>query len=124
MAGMAEFNRTRRHDNLPVLRFGIGLHIGDVIYGNIGALSRLDFTITGPAVNLVNRIEHLSRQVGRPILTSAEFAARLPGRMESLGKHELPGLSEPHEVYALSVLSVLPRAPTAPAPDKPMTEAG
>ena len=124
MAGMAEFNRTRRHDNLPVLRSGSGLHIGDVIYGNIGALSRLDFTVIGPAVNLVNRIEHLSRQVGRPILTSAEFAARLPGRMESLGKHELPGLSEPHEVYALSVLSVLPRAPTAPAPDKPLTEAG
>ena len=124
MAGMAELNRTRRGRDLPVLRFGVGLHIGDVIYGNIGALSRLDFTVIGPAVNLVNRIEHLSRRVSRPILASADFAARLPGRLESLGKHELPGLSEPQEVYALPVLSVLPSAPAARAPDKPLTDVG
>ena len=87
-------------------------------------MSRLDFTVIGPAVNLVNRIEHLSRRVSRPILASADFAARLPGRLESLGKHELPGLSEPQEVYALPVLSVLPSAPAARAPDKPLTDVG
>ena len=79
MAGMADLNRSRREAELPVLRFGLGLHIGDVIYGNIGSHNRLDFTVIGPAVNLVNRLEHLTRELGRPILASAAFAAQLPG---------------------------------------------
>ena len=70
-AGMADLNRARRAAEAPVLRFGLGLHIGDVIYGNIGAASRLDFTVIGPAVNLVNRLEHLSRELDRPIVVSA-----------------------------------------------------
>lgn len=110
-AGMAELNRARRAAEAPVLRFGLGLHLGDVIYGNIGAASRLDFTVIGPAVNLVNRLEHLSRELDRPIIASAAVASCLPGRLESLGTHELRGVREPHEVFSVPVLQALPSLP-------------
>ncbi len=110
-AGMAELNRARRAADAPVLRFGLGLHLGDVIYGNIGAASRLDFTAIGPAVNLVNRLEHLSRELDRPIVASAAVARCLPDRLESLGTHELCGVREPQEVFSVPVLQALPALP-------------
>ena len=110
-AGMADLNRARRAADAPVLRFGLGLHLGDVIYGNIGAASRLDFTVIGPAVNLVNRLEHLNRELDRPIVASAAIAQCLPGRLESLGTHELRGVREPQEVFSVPVLQALPAAP-------------
>ena len=111
-AGMAELNRARRAAEAPVLRFGLGLHVGDVIYGNIGAASRLDFTVIGPAVNLVNRLEHLSRKLDRPIVASSAAASCLPGRLESLGTHELKGVREPQEVFSVPVLQALPALPS------------
>ena len=118
-AGMAELNRTRRAAGVPVLRFGLGLHIGDVIYGNIGAASRLDFTVIGPAVNLVNCLEHLSRVLDRPIVASAAVARCLPGRLESMGTHELKGVREPHEVFSVPVLQALPAVPARPRASVP-----
>ena len=115
-AGMADLNRARRAAEAPVLRFGLGLHLGDVIYGNIGAASRLDFTVIGPAVNLVNRLEHLSRELDRPIVASASVARCLPGRLESLGTHELRGVREPQEVFSVPVLQALPVLPAAAQP--------
>jgi adenylate cyclase len=82
----------------PPLDIVIALHIGTVHYGNIGAADRLDFTVIGPAVNLVSRIENAAKTLGRPIVVSAELAAALDG-VVSLGRHQLRGLKTPLELF-------------------------
>jgi adenylate cyclase len=72
-----------------------------VLYGNIGAPARLDFTVIGPAVNLVTRIESLCRGLGRPLLASARFASPCGSRLVSLGRHALKGIAEPAEIFGL-----------------------
>lgn len=101
LSAMQTLNGERAAWGQPILRCGISLHVGDVMYGNIGAPDRLDFTIIGPAVNLLSRIEGLCSRLDRPVLTSAAFAALCPGRLASLGWHPVKGLSEPVEVYGL-----------------------
>ena len=86
------------HD--PV-RFGIGLHVGPVTFGNIGTEDRLDFTVIGPAVNRAARLESLTKQLGVPVLASAEFNAVSTVPLKSLGKHGLRGVPEPVEVFTL-----------------------
>lgn len=98
---MNRLNAERAAWGQPVLRCGLALHIGDVMYGNIGAPNRLDFTVVGPAVNLVTRIEGLCVRLDRPVLTSATLAAACGDRLESLGWHPVKGLAEPVEVYGL-----------------------
>ena len=83
----------------PPLEVVIALHVGTVHYGNIGAADRLDFTVIGPAVNLVSRIETAAKKLGQPIVVSAELAAMLDG-VASLGRHQLRGLTVPHELFA------------------------
>ncbi|OLP56473.1 adenylate cyclase [Rhizobium rhizosphaerae] len=87
----------------PALAYGIGAHVGDVMYGNIGSRLRLDFTVIGPAVNTASRLETLTKEVGRPILVSEAFAvaAEAGDRVEPLGAFPLRGLDRPVEVYAL-----------------------
>jgi adenylate cyclase len=83
------------------LRVGIALHVGDVLFGNIGAADRLDFTVIGRTVNEVTRIERLCRTLERPLLLSASFARECACRpLISLGRHVLPGVAEPHEIFA------------------------
>lgn len=82
-----------------MLRYGIALHLGDVLYGNIGSAARLDFTAIGPAVNLTARLETLARDLGRDLVVSAEFAARCPDAVSSLGSFALRGFREPQEVF-------------------------
>ena len=77
------------------------MHLGEVIFGNVGAADRLDFTAIGPAVNLASRIEGLTKQLLRPILISHAFAQACPRRLVSLGFHPVPGLIEPEEVFGL-----------------------
>jgi adenylate cyclase len=84
----------------PAIRYGIALHLGDVYYGNIGAPGRLDFTVIGPAVNQASRLEKLSAELGRSIVTSARFAAAARQPLESLGLHHLRGVPEPQELFA------------------------
>src|SRR5438132_7004516 len=84
----------------PIIRFGIALHVGEVYYGNIGAPGRLDFTVIGPAVNQASRLEKLSAELGRSIVTSARFAAGAPQHLESLGSHQLRGVPEPQELFS------------------------
>src|SRR6202049_7712 len=86
---------------MPGLRFGLALHIGDVLYGNIGSGNRLDFTCIGPAVNFAARIEKLTGQLGRAILASDEFARHCPGDFASLGEFRLAGFSAPQLVFGL-----------------------
>ena len=85
-------------DGLPELEVGIALHLGEVMYGNIGARNRLDFTVIGAVVNEVCRVEGLCRSLG-PILMTADFAQRCPHRVESRGVHALKGVGEPRELF-------------------------
>lgn len=93
-------NETRRDAGKPEIAFGIGLHVGDVMYGNIGGAGRLDFTVIGPAVNLATRIESLSRRLDCSVLASADFAARCGSSLQAQGAHAVPGMERPVDVYA------------------------
>jgi adenylate cyclase len=77
------------------LDFGIALHLGQVIYGNVGVSERLQFTLVGSAVNEVVRVQDLTKQLGRPLLATAPFAAATAGSWRSLGDHRLRGLGTP-----------------------------
>ena len=85
----------------------LALHVGEVLYGNVGAVDRLDFTVIGPAVNEVARIETLCEPLGRKLLISAELASVVGDRrpLEPLGYHTLRGVREPRQVYALDLES-------------------
>ncbi|MEM7300798.1 MAG: adenylate/guanylate cyclase domain-containing protein [Pseudomonadota bacterium] len=85
------------------LRFGVGLHVGDVFYGNIGGESRLDFTVIGSAVNQVSRIEGLCGALDEPVLVSTEFQQFSGKNYRSTGLHQLKGVASPVEVYAPEV---------------------
>jgi adenylate cyclase len=82
------------------LRFGIALHLGDVLYGNIGTPSRLEFTVIGAAANEAARIESLCKVLDRPLLLSAPVARHVAGA-RSLGEHRLRGVGEPVELFSL-----------------------
>jgi len=100
-AHLAEVNRTRAAAGVRTIRIGITLHVGRVIYGNIGASSRLDFTVIGPAVNLVSRMQRLCRRFGKAMLFSADFVRQSGVSALSMGRHELQGVGAPQEVFAL-----------------------
>jgi adenylate cyclase len=101
-ANLAEVNRVRAAAGARTIRIGITMHLGRVIYGNIGGASRLDFTVIGRAVNLVSRLQRLCRRFGKAMLFSAEFVRQSGIPALSLGRHELRGVAEPQEVFALS----------------------
>src|SRR6266542_619779 len=84
----------------PPLNIVVALHAGTVIYGNIGAADRLDFTVIGPAVNLVSRVEAVAKALELPIVVSDEFARAYGQALRSLGTHQLRGLATPHELFA------------------------
>jgi adenylate cyclase len=86
-------------DKAP-LRYGIGLHIGNVTYGNIGVPERLEFTVIGAAANEAARVESMTKELQKPVLTSAAFAAAYSGRLLSVGKHRLKGLEGEHELFS------------------------
>lgn len=93
-----------RQDKAPI-DFGIALHLGEVGYGNIGGAERLDFTVIGPAVNLANRIEGLTRTLGVRILASREFSAAAGEPLTALGAHPVKGLTRPIDVFTPPDLS-------------------
>ena len=102
-AAVATLNEENSRNGREVLRYGVGVHVGDVMYGNIGSSSRLDFTVIGPAVNIASRLETLTKEVKRPVLLSKAFVdmAGCAAGMESLGAFPLKGLGEPVDVFAL-----------------------
>ncbi|HET6519638.1 MAG TPA: adenylate/guanylate cyclase domain-containing protein [Geminicoccaceae bacterium] len=100
---MAGLNAERRRRGEEPLGYGIALHAGDVMYGNIGAPDRLDFTVIGPAVNLAVRLEQLTRSLGAAVLLSDDFVRLCDcgDAFPSLGRHRLRGIGRPVEVFVL-----------------------
>lgn len=102
---LAELSAKRRAEGRPVAGVNLGLHIGDVFYGNIGSRTRLDFTVIGPAVNEVSRIVALCRSVDRGILLSSDFVAATPeperARLVSVGRFALRGVSRAQDLYTI-----------------------
>src|SRR5262249_36759589 len=103
VAGLERLNGVRQEAGKPIAGVDRALHLGKVLYGNFGAVDRLDFTVIGPAVNEVARIETLCEPLGRKVLLSAELAAVVGDRrrLEPLGYHNLRGVGEPREIYGL-----------------------
>ena len=99
--GMAHLDDARRQQGLPPLSFGVALHLGEMLWGNIGAADRLDFTAIGPAVNLVSRLEGLCRPLDKVVLVSGTFAAETGVSLIPLGTHALRGIASPCAVFTL-----------------------
>jgi adenylate cyclase len=102
-AAMAELNTKSAAHGHPQLGYGVGVHIGDVMYGNIGSKTRLDFTVIGPAVNIASRLETLTKEVKRPVLLSKSFVetAGCQAEADALGLFSLKGIEEQIDVFAL-----------------------
>jgi adenylate cyclase len=96
---IADENRRRTDAGLPRIEYGIALHVGDVMYGNIGSKTRL-VTVIGPAVNLTARIETLCGKLGRPLLVSADFISASGATAEALGAFPLKGVGAVQNIYA------------------------
>ena len=101
-AAIIALNKRYAETGRSPLNYGIGVHVGDVMYGNIGSRSRLDFTVIGPAVNMASRLEALTKQLGRPVLLSRAFAdlVKTDFDLEHVGEHSVRGFNDPIELFA------------------------
>jgi len=102
---LARLNQRRAFEGLPTTEIYLGLHVGEVFYGNIGSKDRLDFTVVGPAVNEVSRIAAMCRSVDRGLLVSEAFASATAApdrdRLVSVGRYALRGVERPQHLYTL-----------------------
>lgn len=100
-----ELSLARRSEGKPTTTVYLGLHVGDVFYGNVGSDERLDFTVIGPAVNEVCRIAAMCRSAGQQTLTSTDFSdalqARERARLVSVGRYALRGVERPQELFTI-----------------------
>ena len=97
---MDETNRERSGKGRAAFDFGLALHVGDVMYGNIGVPERLEFSVIGPAANEVARLEDMTKTLGRRLLMSGDFTGELPLDWDSLGEHQLRDVDRPMEIFA------------------------
>jgi len=111
---VAELKKRRAADGQPVTDMYLGLHVGEVFYGNIGSRERLDFTVVGPAVNEASRIAAMCRSVDQPVLMSSAFAEvdDIKRRLVSVGRYALRGVSHPQELFTLDPEAWAPAAAT------------
>ncbi len=100
---VGELKKRRTAEGKPVTDMYLGLHVGEVFYGNVGSRERLDFTVIGPAVNEASRIAAMCRSVDQPVLVSAAFAkvGDIRRRLVSVGRYALRGVSQPQELFTL-----------------------
>jgi adenylate cyclase len=96
---LVEENQRRGKAGLPRIEYGLALHLGDVMYGNIGSDTRLDFTVIGPAVNLTARIESMCRELGRQLLLSSDFVWAGKVAAQSVGTFSLKGVGSDQEIF-------------------------
>jgi adenylate cyclase len=101
MSDIEAANEARATGGSEPVRFGIGLHVGAVTFGNVGTEDRLDFTVIGPAVNRAARLESLTKELKVPVLASADFKEVCIQPLVSLGFHHLRGIADPVEVFTL-----------------------
>ncbi|TWT02027.1 adenylate/guanylate cyclase domain-containing protein [Reyranella sp. CPCC 100927] len=99
LSAIEEVNAGRVEAGRDAIRFGVGLHVGLVTFGNVGTEDRLDFTVIGPAVNRCARLETMTKVLKVPILASADFNRVCPRPMRSLGRHRLRGVPDPVEMF-------------------------
>ena len=97
----AQINGQRESEGLDVFRYGIGVNVGEVMFGNIGIQSRLAFSVIGPAVNEAARIESLTKIFEPVILAGKSFAQINPTHWKSLGEHRLEGVTQPIEIFEI-----------------------
>jgi adenylate cyclase len=102
---LAALEERRLANGAPVASIYLGLHIGDVFYGNIGSKDRLDFTVVGQAVNEANRISSMCSSIGRNLLVSSAFLQALPpaerSKFASVGRFALRGVGKAQELFTL-----------------------
>ena len=106
MRNIEALNAAREARGAPLASVDLALHLGDALYGNVGAIDRLDFTVIGPAINEAARIEALCEPLGRAVLVSAEFVDGMKAadsRLKPLGRHALRGVKERKEIFALDL---------------------
>ena len=96
---MSVVNAQRKLEGLAEIGYGLGLHIGSVMFGNVGLEDRLSFSVFGAAVNEASRLESLTKTLHVPMLASAEFRSRLSSKWRNLGEHAMRGVSHPVTVY-------------------------
>ncbi|MGI9390865.1 MAG: adenylate/guanylate cyclase domain-containing protein [Boseongicola sp.] len=99
IARIAEMNEIRVREGQDEIGFGIGLHVGNVMFGNVGLRDRLTFSAFGSAVNEVQRLESLTKKFGKPLVASEIFKDYCGGDWEAQGEEELRGLTEKHSVF-------------------------
>jgi adenylate cyclase len=114
-AMMAAVNVDRVSRSKEPLEFGVGLHLGEVMYGNVGVPARLTFSAFGAAVNEVARLDGLTKELGEPILASDRFVKALGERWRSMGRRELRGVGRKMKIFAPAVSQLRPRDPAAAA---------
>jgi adenylate cyclase len=105
LSGIAALNAERRDRGMRPIGFGIGLHRGTVLYGNIGVPQRLDFTVIGSAANEAARIEAMCKRLEKPVLISEDLARLAREPLVSMGVHGLAGVREPRELFTLPELA-------------------
>jgi adenylate cyclase len=111
-AQVAALSHSTGSETIDGFRFGLALHVGRVLYGNIGGGDRLDFTCIGPAVNLAARIEKIAGNLGRSVVASSLFNTYAGVPFTDLGEFAVAGFSAPQRVYGLPDEASVPKAVT------------
>ncbi|WP_047309912.1 adenylate/guanylate cyclase domain-containing protein [Rhodopseudomonas palustris] len=101
-ASIAALNFAEGSHVIESFRFGVALHVGQVLYGNIGGGNRLDFTCIGPAVNLAARLERLAARLGRTVVASSDFVGLCAEGWSDLGEFPMAGFSHAERVHGLT----------------------
>ena len=116
--GIIALNKRRAAGGKPTTDMYLGLHVGEVFYGNVGGRERLDFTVIGPAVNEVSRIAAMCRSVDQPILMSSDFANvdAIKQRLVSVGRYALRGVSQPQELFTFDPETLTAQRPWQTTP--------
>ena len=99
---MSELNERQREKNGPEISSGIGLHVGEVMYGNIGTHTRLEFSVIGSSANEAARLENMTKELNVPVIVSNQFSQLHGGNWRSLGSYDLKGFARKRELFTFA----------------------